>query len=328
MRRVLWLAVLLVAGMGALWVGGESWLAGQAQKVISAQPALDAGEVRPLRDPRRIGIRIDQPGYQDGVMSLSLPWADLWISPLKPQETRLTLPDRGVLRLGAQEHDLTMQRAEGLVRQPLLGGPVARADLRVEGLALDGRAVLETLDLRVREGALAQDAPAGAVSVYDAALSLRDFAGDRLLLPGLPPLPVSGGMSLEGSLRLWLDQEVAVQTLAGPVPPRLMGVETGDLVLQLGDHRARISGRIQPDAAGRAEGKVAIQTENAQAILDAAFDSGLLPASGRFLARSMLSRLSRGSGPEGGELRLSLTMRDGRMMLGPVPLGAAPMFPG
>lgn len=324
MRAFVWLSVLFVSAMGVLWLGGESWFAWQARQMISDQPSLVANEVRPLRDPRRLGIRIGQPEFEDEVMSLSLPWADLWISPLRPQEARLTLPDHGQLRIGARQHDLSVQAAEGRVRQSLFGGPMTRADLQVDGLALDGQRVLDGLDLQIRAARLTDEAPDGAVAAYDATVTLQDLSRDALLPPSIPRLSTEGKLSLQGGVRLWSDQKVTVQNLGAPEAPRLMGARIDDLILQLGDHRARIGGQLQPDAYGRAEGELTIRTENVQAILDAAFDSGLLPASSRLLVRPMMARLQRST--VDGEFGLSLVMENGQMKLGPVPLGPAPVF--
>ncbi len=326
MRAMVWVPVLIVAAAGVLWVGGESWFAGQAQRMIAEQTVLDADEVRPLRDPRRIGIRIGRPEYETAAMSLALPWTDLWISPLQPQETRLTLPDYGWLRIGAREHDLSMQWADLRVRQSLFGGTMTQADLRAQGVALDGRKALDRLDLRISAAPMTEGAPAGTAAAYDATISVQDLARDTLRPLRMPRLPVEGHLSLQGSVRLWTDRDIAVQRLGGPEGPRLTGLQTEDLILQLGDHRARITGQLAPDADGRAEGELMIRTEDAQAVLEAAFDAGLLPAGSHVLVRSMLARLQRKTAD--GEFGLSLVMRDGGMNLGPVRLGPAPMFGG
>lgn len=91
---------------------------------------------------------------------------------------------------------------------------------------------------------------------------------------------------------------------------------------------------MQADAEGRAEGELTLSTTDLKPLLQAAANAGLIPKQAVVLAETVAKSLgNRAGAPEpaadatGPELRLPLKFADGKMHLGPLPLGPAPIFP-
>ncbi|WP_415921536.1 DUF2125 domain-containing protein [Tateyamaria sp. SN6-1] len=77
------------------------------------------------------------------------------------------------------------------------------------------------------------------------------------------------------------------------------------------------------DAAGAATGTVSLQAENWQTMLDIAEAAGALPSGLRGQAESILGAVARASG-NASTLDVDLTLRDGTVMLGFIPIAPAP----
>lgn len=85
------------------------------------------------------------------------------------------------------------------------------------------------------------------------------------------------------------------------------------------------TGEVQADAQGQAEGTLTFRIAGWQQAFAAAEAAGLVPPRFAMALRSVLEQLAARSG-EPDSIDLPLVMQNGRMMLGPVPLGAAPLL--
>lgn len=83
------------------------------------------------------------------------------------------------------------------------------------------------------------------------------------------------------------------------------------------------TGSVTVDDAGLATGSVAIKAENWPAMLDMVENAGYLPPNFRPQAEQMLTGLAQMTGKTTG-LDLTLTLKEGRMSMGFIPLGRAP----
>ena len=98
----------------------------------------------------------------------------------------------------------------------------------------------------------------------------------------------------------------------------LARVEWGELALQ-------VAADLEVDENGQARGDVSLQARNWRQMLQGAVAAGALDASAAGLAESTLGLMARmGGNPD--TLDITLSLRDGRIYLGPVSLGAAPVF--
>lgn len=90
-----------------------------------------------------------------------------------------------------------------------------------------------------------------------------------------------------------------------------------------GDMVFRMAGRMDVDENGILDGTVSLRAENWQSALQIAHDAGHLPAPIHSTLETGLSMIARLSGdPE--RIEMDLTLRDGMVNLGPLPLGPAP----
>ncbi|WP_199260501.1 DUF2125 domain-containing protein [Paracoccus binzhouensis] len=333
MRRLLALLVLLALILGGLWLGGESLMAQQLRRIAAEQPMVDLGAVRELRDPRRIGVQAAALQLRTDAGTLALPQAELWLAPLRPTELRLDLPPRATLDPGAGPLQLGLADASARLRlQPLNGLAMASAGVAAGPLTVEGRDLARSLHADARLAALGADAPPSATAAYDLQLAVDE------LEPALfATLPLPGRLSLSAKGQVWLDALPRPATLSPGLAPLPVGLRLDDAELQLGALRTRVLGQVQADAQGRAQGQVALYTRDAEPLLQAAAAAGLIPPKLVTLAGTMLKTISaqplpedagfRFPPPAAGELRLPLTFADGKMSLGPLTLGPAPVFP-
>ena len=335
-RAIIVVTVLLALLLGALWFGGEIMAANRLQAEIEARPDLTADSVQPLRAPPALGVTVEAPRIGSGAQGIGAERAQVLVNPLSPLTLRLDLPEALTLTLGGHDHALTGQDIDGVLAfSPLHGRTVKRAEMRGSDLALDGQPLARAADLRVELNRLGFGAPRAARAAYRVSASL-DEVTPQALSPLVPTLAGLGGaISVQGGAVLWLDAPVRPDSARMPM---VIGAQTEGIDLLLGGQALRVIGRIAPDAAGLAEGQVALYARDAGAVLDVLAAAGLLPTGARPLVEAGLSRLARADieapsdqgpampPPAEGELRLLLTMADGRMSIGPVPIGPAPML--
>lgn len=342
MRAFLVLLLLIAAAVAALWLGGESWLASEAGRQAAARRDLALAEARPLRKLGRIGVELVEPAYTSGDVSLALPGLELWVAPADPAAIRVALPDRALLRQAGRDHRVDLRGGAGALRvSPLHGGAIRQAGIQAAMLTLDGAPLAEAVSVDMQMAGLGHEAPRGARAAYDATLTLAGMRPGGLAAMGAPTLPLPGDLSVTGALRVWLDGILDLAVVRGAAaPPAPVALRADGVEVTLGGATARLAGMIRRDAAGRAEGRLAIYTGDGDALLRAAGEAGMLPAEGAMLASALLAGIGRMPFPPeseadgmtlpeaaGQELRLPLVMRGGRLLLGDIDLGAAPAFP-
>ncbi|WP_323717459.1 DUF2125 domain-containing protein [Paracoccus aminovorans] len=322
-RLLLWLTVLALL-LGGLWLGGESLLARELRRYAAQEPAIQVGALHEMRRPGRIGVSAAGVELMLPAGRLALPETELWLSPLHPTTLRLDLPASAAFDTGRGPRMLGLTDTHASLRlRPLAGAEVGAFDTRSGPLTLDGAPLAKGFDAR---------ADLAEPGIYDVTLTLRELAPEALAV--LLPLP--GKLNLAARGRLWLDRTPSPLTLTPETMPLPVGLRLDGAELTLGRLSARIRGEIRADAQGRAEGVLAVYTPDARPFLDAAAEAGLIPRKIVVLAGTMLRNISELPMPEAGmdfpasaagELRLPLRMAEGKISLGPLPLGPAPTFP-
>ena len=324
---------LVLALLAGGWLGAETLASNRVAALIADDPSLQAASVAPLRDPRRIGIALSEPAWTDPALGVSLPWAQLYLSPTSPLTARLDLPDGGQVTQGGQVMQLGLSApAASMALSPLNGMVPNRLDVQARDLTLDGQPLAQGLSLQARLAGLGSDAPRPARAAYDIDLGLTGLQVGGLAQLGLDPGPIPGPLSVQGPLRIWLD---GTPSVTGGASPQVVGWQTAGLDLRADTIGLRIVGRLSRDDQGLAEGQVALYSTDADAMIGMAAGLGLIPAQAGMLLRAGLSQLSQADlddtlpGPDfpdaaQGELRLPIIMRDGQLILGGVPIGPAP----
>ncbi|WP_185968553.1 DUF2125 domain-containing protein [Paracoccus sp. M683] len=360
--RFLLLLVLLVAGiLGGVWLGGESWLTGRASALIGQREDMSAGSIAPLREMGRIGLRAEQveySGHLSGMPAdLSLPWVDIWVPPMAPNAVHATLPEQAVLVLNdGAPVDLGLAGAQVMMRvSPANDMAISRAAIAAGQITVAGQPAVEGLSGRVDLVGLGHDAPRAAGAAYDVVLRLDRLDPAALAMLGLPAPVLPGDLAVQGDLRLWLTAPPRAGAPQGG-QPQPIGFNTRGLSLSMGDLRARLVGEVRPDDQGRASGRLALYTADADGWLQAAADAGMIPPSGVMLGGAVLRNLSQmplnpeapaetsnraangttmrlATGflfpePAADEMRLPIILRDGQVFLGNIPIGSAPQLLG
>ena len=360
MRVLMLLLLVLACLLGGAWLGGESWLAGRATALVDQRDDLAAARIAPLRDMRRAGIlaeqvQIDGQAAGQGA-SLMLPRLDLWVPPTAPNDVQASLPDTAQLVLRGATHDLAMQDAGASLRfSPVNGMSVSRAIVRADQFSLDGAPAIAGLHLQADLARMGNDAPRDAGAAYDLTLAVDGFDPLALSTLGLPPPALPGQVGLDGTARLWLTSAPGRGMMRGQgAQPQPVGFRTDGLVLRIGELEARLVGQVVADDQGRASGRLALYSADSRGWLTALSDAGLIPASGVMLGGALLKTLSATPmepaadpqadkkvnpalarfkqpamtfpEPAEGEVRLPIFLRDGKVFLGTIPIGSAPMI--
>ncbi|MEO1139751.1 MAG: DUF2125 domain-containing protein [Pseudomonadota bacterium] len=265
-----------------------------------------------LADPDT-GLAWDAPFFQ--VFALS--YRPNHIIAVWPNEHRIATP------LAKYDVESADMRAS-LVTRPSPGLPLERMTLTVEGLQI--AQVGADQPTKATGLTLAAERSTAADSSYRLGVSADGFA------PALDwRLRIDPGGSLPETLdALSLDMTVAFDKAwdisaiqdARPQPQeiklRLAEARWGRLELQA-------AGEVTVDAAGIPTGDITIKARNWREILNMAVSSGALPQGFGNTLEDGLSLISQLAGnPK--TLDIPLSLRNGRVLLGPVPLGPAPVL--
>lgn len=307
--RLLLMIALAIAG---LWFAAEPLLVAQARRHVQA----DRIDAQPGWG--RLGLALSGVRVPTQAGAVELPALDLWVTPLAPKTLRADLPESAVLDSPAGRRQIGMEDAVAdMTLSPF--GAINRASASFAALALDGEPLSER-----------------------GTMIARAVADDRL--PGhpfqvqieLPELRLPQVASATGGLRLWLDRApgIGMQT-----PPAVLGVMTEGLEIDTGGFAVRLVGQLSKGGDGLVQGRVALYSSDAAAMLDTAIGAGLIPPNVRLLAQAMLNRIAQMDFASGGgewppmppapqgQVRIPLDMREGRMYLGTIEIGAAPAWP-
>ena len=153
----------------------------------------------------------------------------------------------------------------------------------------------------------------GTESDYDLHVDLADLS---LEIPGVD-LPRSGVLTFDGTVVT--DRPLDRQALARPVLLERLVIDA--LSLEAGPVGLQVSGTLDIDAAGFPVGELTLETRDWRESVPILVDLGLV--SGRM--EEMLQTALRFLAPDATQpLQLPLVFSDGRMAIGPVPLGPAP----
>lgn len=321
MKRLLILVVLAALAWSGYWFFG-AWQLRQAQTQWFEDRRAEGwqaeyAELAVRGFPNRFDTTLTDVALADPGTGLA------WEAPIfqflrlsyRPNHLIAVWPDTQIL--ATPERRLTIRSEDmraSLVLQPGGARALERATLAAETLQVQpergGAWALARLNLAAaREPALE--------ATYRLGLSLDGLA---------PPDPPERLPQTLDALRL--DATVAfdapwdASAIAERRPqPRRIELDTAEAVW--GRLVLRAAGRLDVDARGLPEGRIDVRAENWRAILDLARDTGALPTGLADNLESGLGLVAQLSGnPE--TLDIPLDFADGRVRLGPIPLGPAP----
>lgn len=323
MRRLIW-AVLAAAGLwGGYWFVGATvleraargWLASEAPRVMAA--SADVAGFPNRFDLTLTDLRVGEAGgviWQAPFLQLFALSYKPWhlIAAFPPAQT-VTLPDGTVLVVTADKLQaslvVTPTRAVALDRIVMAGSGLA---LRADG----GPGVaMQTLRLATRLDPSRTD-------THEIGLEVAGLRPDPGLFVAPPDRPLPEG---EASLRLdaLLGFSAPLDRFAAATRPVPVLIEIKQVRLVWGEIEMQASGHLSPDAAGLAEGQIDLVLAGWDSALALAVAAGAMRPGIATTWAELARRLAEAS-PDPGRIDLPLVFANGRMRLGPLPLGPSP----
>ncbi|MFT4012967.1 MAG: DUF2125 domain-containing protein [Paracoccus sp. (in: a-proteobacteria)] len=347
MPRLIAALILLALGIAGLWLGAETLLARQIRDLSAAGAGFHAGGTAPLRRTDRIGVALTDVAVKTPLGVIAAPQAQLFLRPMSPTTLLLDLPPQISLDQGNGPQPLTLSDPRIQVRLRLMSRLAPdRLHVSSGAMTLAGLPLARSLTLDAVMVPLGGDAPHGSGSAYEMALDLTGIEPAPLppLAQAMAALGIAGQGAASAQARLWLDRAATPAAIA-TAQPRLTGLRIDHGQLSLGGLNTRIAAYLRPDAAGLAQGALAVYTSDADRMLDAAAVAGWIPEGVVKLTGTMLRGLSGMPLPgeaeaadpgqphpmtwpkiQAGEVRLPILFSQGRTSLGPLRIGPAPVL--
>ena len=165
-----------------------------------------------------------------------------------------------------------------------------------------------------------------APNTYDAYFTLANLVWPELILGQLPS---TAGLphqidEITVDVAITLDRTLNRHTIKdwATDPGQLRGLTVRSSLITWGAYEISANGRLTVDASGTPDGTVTLTINDWEGLLNAVQALGMMPPQFQFIARSMGQNLSDGSQ----ELILPISVQNGNLSVGPIPLGPAPKF--
>lgn len=327
MRALLAIVTVLALLWGGYWVVGSralersatGWFAGQA----AAGQDASYGTLTVRGFPSRFDLTVEQPRFANSTTGFgwSAPFAQVFSLSYKPWHVIFALPNDQTFETPIEQVTLVSTKLQGsVVAEPTPSLALDRITLVGEGLkarsSLGWQLGAESLRLATRQSGARDNA-------HQIGLDITAFAPDPALiaaLAGQSALPatfdtfhIEAELGLDGPL----DRSFA-QTR-----PSVTSLSLTATSLRWGNLHLTGTGGVTADANGYAEGEIALTLENWREALPIAIATGLIAVDVLPTWENALEILAAQSGAPN-TLSLPLSFRNGRMSLGPLPLGPAP----
>ena len=324
--RLIW-AGLAVAGLySGYWLAGSALLERGAAMALESARAEGRGDAATFETggfPARFALNLTRPELADPAAGWhwSAPAAQLWAPGWSPLELHLDTPAEQNLTIGGQRFVLSNSLGSGWLRLglapdlPLTG---AQAELRDVALRPDAATQPSLAVARIDAEARLTDEPATyRLTAEIAELTLPPGTMARAL--GAPLPDRIDALTLEATLRL----DAPLSSTAQTTPPKIKEIELKTLALDWAGRGLSADGTLRITATGQPEGTIQISTAEWRDWLDIAVAAGWVEARrlpaliglGTYIAQN-----------NGGMLKVPLAFQNGRVSLGPVPLGPAPVL--
>lgn len=328
MKRLLgWLTAMLALAVAG-WFGWAmltermvtQWLDAREAEgwVVTRQDVAVTGF--PLAfDTRLSGLSLADP---ETGLAWSAPVFSFRHAAWEPSHITAIWPDRQTIASPAETLTLTAQR----LTSELDLRPSARLALEASRTRMDQLQIDSSLgwQSRLAEGRIDMIRQDGQDTGYDILFEARDlvpaaeltrlFDPAGVLPKAIPSLRAEAGVVFD---RPW---DIGAIETRRPQPTR---IELTEARAEWGSLMLRLSGAVDVDPEGRPTGEVAIRAQNWPEMLNMAERAGLMPASLRQSAESMLGFLAGMSGRRE-DLDVTLRLDQGFVFLGPLPIGEGP----
>ncbi|PZR00702.1 MAG: High-affinity K+ transporter ATPase chain B [Cereibacter sphaeroides] len=311
-------SVYWFVGSSAMERGANQWFADQAAAGLVAEH----GDLSVAGYPSRFDLTVNDLYLADPLTGYAwtAPFVQILTLSYKPWHLIAALPNDQSFQTPLQKLTLASAKLQAsLVVQP--SNKLALDRTRIVGdsltLSSDLGWSIGAKTLRFATDSLTPDA-----LQHEVGLELLQITPDAALSALLPELPTEIERArLDAKLTLTAppDQQ------ANETRPQVQTIEVKDLALVWGPIQLSGKGTVTADAMGQAEGRVDLRLTNWRKALPLAVATGLMRPEVQQTWENMLAALASESGnPD--DLDMPLSFQRGRMMLGPLPLGSAPVL--
>jgi hypothetical protein len=323
MRGLLWLVLAAAALWSGYWVvgsrtleqGAETWFEDQAALGLVAERESLVVRGYPNRFDLTVnGLRLFDPATGYG---WTAPFAQIFALSYRPNHVIAALPPEQVFRTPLQDITLLSDKLQAsAVLDP--GSTVGLNRLTVVG---DGIGLESSLgwQAQARTVRFATKALSDDGLEHEIGFEALEVVPDPAFSALLPDMPAE----VE---KLRLDAIVGIapaDPLSPDAPPVVSGIDLKEALVTWGDVGLFGKGRIAANSDGLAEGRIDFRLTNWRKLLPLLVTTGAVSAEALPTWENALAMLAGQSG-DPTVLELPLTMRAGRMSLGPLPLGPAP----
>lgn len=329
MRALLFIVLIVAALWGGYWFVGarsteqsvEGWFASQSGTGLRAEQS----GVVVKGFPNRFDLTITEPRLFDEQSGAgwSAPFAQVFAMTWKPWHLIATLPQEQTLTLPTEELRVSSTLFQGgLVLVPNTDLALDRTIVIADGLALQSTAGWEVSATSAR---FATRRTPDQAMAHEIGLELATFTPDaafRMALQQQSDLPEQ---IEQIRLDIRADFDAPIDRHFSQTQPRLRGVVAKELLLRWGDLVISGKGEVVPQTDGYAEGRVEFRVENWRKLVPVLVAAGLITPQVSDTVTRALQLLAEQDGTAD-VLDIPLVFQQGRMSLGPIPLGPAPML--
>lgn len=266
-------------------------------------------------------VELVHPETQD---RLAFERSEIKAAPYWPGHVDVALPTTPII-FGSSFDEIQFTADQGISRLRLRPG----LDLELSSSALTtGAWTLNTVTSQMLRGdgmLLVANQSAAGSGRYDVTFTVEGLAigSDPRREYGLPDALPETFDTLTASGAVVFD--APLDRTSSQIPPKFTQIILDGARIDWGGIALRAMGALDVDPDGVPQGRIELQAQDWRNLLDLAQSAGVLPADRRGQAELMFGLLA-SSGGSRDNLDLPLTFEDGRMALGPLPLGPAPRF--
>lgn len=306
-------------GSRAVERGVDQWFAAQSAQGITAERA----DVAVQGFPNRFDLTVTEPRLADPQRGLSwqAPFVQVFAMTWKPWHLIAALPDRQTVGLPGQKVTVTSSRLRGsLVMTPGTDLTLDRSTIEGDNIRLASDRGWSTAVARML---LATRRDAEDAALHEIFFEATSITPDQAFRMGLKP--VSDLPELIDRVRIDARAgfSAPIDRFAARTPPRVQRIDLREAALVWGRMSLSAKGSIAAGPQGQAEGRIDLRISPWRDLVPVLVAANLVsPEVAPTVERAMELLAQQGTDPE--VLDVPLVMAQGRMALGPIPLGPAP----
>ena len=328
MRGLVWLTALVALLYGGYWyVGSRAVLSGATAALVqmTSEGRGDYSTVALHGFPSRFDLTISDPKLimSDGLAVWGGAFLQIFALSYQPNNIIAVFPHDQSLTLGAETLSLASSDLRASAKfTASLSLPLEHAELEGHDLALVGSSGWSALASKM---VFALRAPTAGSASQQMALVLTDLAPGNALRSRLDPTGHLPATMDDAQLGFTVVLDRPLDRSALDTPLHISAVENLDGRIAWGAMSLEAAGDLRADANGFAAGRIALTARNWRDILALAVAAGAVQPDMVKTFENILASLEKGSG-EAGVVKLPVTLVDGLILLGPIPIGRAPQF--